>query len=405
MRDGAPIRMPSPLHARFALDPSITFLNHGSFGACPREVLEAQAAIRARMESEPVRFFVHEVGPMIDRARETIARFVGAAPEDLVFARNATQAVSTVLASLELGPGDELLTTSHVYGACKNALDHRVSRCGARVVIAEVPFPIADPSQVTEVILARVTDRTRLALIDHVTSPTGLVFPIAEIVAALRARGVETLVDGAHAPGMVPLDLEALGAAYYTGNLHKWLCAPKGCAILHVRRDRQHGLRPLVISHGTTSRRERPRLWEEFDYQGTDDPSPWICAAESLAALSSMLPGGIDAVRAHNRALALFARDRLCEELAIAHPAPDAMIGSLASVPLPAPASAPAPSSSWHVDPLGKALFETHRIEIPVFLWPAPGSRLLRIACQVYVDRADVERLIEALRAEGVLPG
>jgi len=393
--------MASSLHPLFALDPAITFLNHGSFGACPREVLEAQSAIRARMESEPVRFFVQEAGPLIDHARETIAGFVGARPEDLVFVRNATQAVSTVLASLELAPGDELLTTSHAYGACKNALEDRAARSGARVIVAEVPFPIADPSQVTDAILARTTDRTRLALIDHVTSPTGLVFPIAEIVARLRARGVETLVDGAHAPGMIALDLEGLGAAYYTGNLHKWLCAPKGSAILHVRRDRQEGLRPLVISHGATSRRARPRLWESFDYQGTDDPSPWICAPASLAALSSMLPGGIEAVRAHNRELTLFARDRLCEALSIDHPAPDSMIGSLATVPLP-PGAGPAPSSAWDVDPLARALLEEHRIEIPVFTWPAPGSRLLRIACQVYVDRADVERLLTALRAEGI---
>ena len=200
------------------------------------------------------------------------------------------------------------------------------------------------------------------------------------------------------------LDLEAIGAAYYTGNLHKWLCAPKGCAILHVRRDRQASLRPLVISHGATSQRPRPRLWEELDYQGTDDPSPWICAPTALDALSSILPGGIDAVRAHNRALALFARDRLCEVLAIAPPAPDSMIGSLAAVPLP-PSPGSASASPWEPDPLGKALFEEHHIEIPVFPWPGPGSRVLRISCQVYVDRADVERLVDALRAEGITRG
>lgn len=382
---------------RFVLDPSVTFLNHGSFGACPRSVLDAQSAVRARMEAEPVRFFLEHAPRAIDAARERMAALFGAQAEDLVFVRNATQAVSAVLASIPLAPGDELLTTDHAYGACKNALDHFAARAGARVVVARVPFPIQRAEQVTEAILGEVSARTRLALIDHVTSPTGLVFPISEIVSALRARGVETLVDGAHGPGMLPLDLDRLGAAYYTGNLHKWLCAPKGCGILHVRRDRHEGLRPIAISHGARSRRPRPRLWEEFDWVGTDDPSPWICAPDALAALESMLPGGLPELQRRNRELALFARDRLCGTLGIDPPAPDDMLGSLASVPLP-PTTGPAPASAFDVDPLWTALYTQHRIEIPVFPWPAPPERLLRIACQIYVERSDVERLCDALR-------
>lgn len=390
--------MPTAHHARFALDPAITFLNHGSFGACPRVVLEAQSMLRARMEAEPVRFFVREAPAMLDRARETIARFVGADPRDLAFVRNATQAVASVLASLPLAPGDELLTTDHAYAACRNALDHHAAKSGARVVVARVPFPLADPREVVDAVLGAVTSRTKLALIDHVTSPTGLVVPIAEIVSALRARGVETLVDGAHGPGMVALELDALGAAYYTGNLHKWLCAPKGCGILHVRRDRQEGLHPMAISHGIRSGRARPRLWEEFDWVGTDDPTPWLCAPESLAALESLLPGGMPALRERNRALALHARDRLCATLGVAAPAPDSMIGALASVPLPdRDPRDPAPGSAFDVDPIGAALFDAHSIEIPVFPWPAPPKRLIRIACQIYVGEDDVERLCDAL--------
>ena len=388
-----------PMRDRFALDASVTFLNHGSFGACPRSVLERQSEVRALMEAEPVRFFVEHAPRAIDAARERMAALVGAQPEDLVFVRNATQAVNAVLASLPLAPGDELLTTDHAYAACKNAREFFAERAGARVVVASVPFPIARATQVEEAILGAVTPRTRLALIDHVTSPTGLVFPIEAIVSALRARGIETLVDGAHGPGMLPLDLDRLGAAYYTGNLHKWLCAPKGCAILHVRRDRQDGLRPLAISHGARSRRPRPRLWEEFDFLGTDDPSPWICAPDALDALESMLPGGLAALQQQNRELALFARHRLCETLRVAAPAPDDMIASLAAVPLP-PSDAPPAPSAFDGDPLATALYHRHRIEIPVFPWPAPPARVLRIACQVYVERADVERLCDALRQE-----
>lgn len=393
--------MPSPHHDRFALDPAITFLNHGSFGACPREVLEAQSAIRARMEAEPVRFFLHEAPAMLDSARETIARLVGADPQDLVFVRNATEGVATILAARAraLAPGDELLTTDHAYAACKHALDHLAAQTGARVTVARVPFPLSDPREVTDAVLAATTPRTVLALLDHVTSPTGLVFPIAEIVAALRERGVETLVDGAHAPGMLDLDLDRLGAAYYTGNLHKWLCAPKGCAILHVRRDLAEGVHPLVVSHGLRSTRQRPRLWEEFDWTGTADPSPYLAAPAALAALESMLPGGLPALRAHNRALTLHARDRLCATLGVPPPAPDAMIGSLAAVPLP-PAAEPPRGSAFDVGPLGAALMERHRIEIPIVPWPAPPHRLVRIACQIYVGHDDVEHLCRALAQE-----
>jgi isopenicillin-N epimerase len=385
---------------RFALDPRLTFLNHGSFGACPRAVLEAQAEIRARMEADPVRFFLSEAPAAIDRARVVIARLVGARPEDLVFVRNASQAVSTVLASLRLSPGDELLATDHAYPACRNALEFYAARAGAKVVVAKVPFPLRSPEQAIDAIVSAVTARTKIALIDHVTSPTGLVMPIEAIVRRLAERGVETLVDGAHGPGMVPLDLDRWGAAYYTGNLHKWLCAPKGCAILHVRRDRQDGLHPLVISHGWTSKRPRPRLWEEFDWTGTDDPSPWMCAPIALAALESMIPGGLAALQRRNRELALWARDRLCETLGLAGPpAPDSMIAALVSVPLP-PARRPAPSSAFEVDPLWTALVERWNIQVPIFSWPAPPARLLRVACQIYVEPADIERLLEALRAE-----
>jgi len=386
----------SPLLAHFALDPEITFLNHGSFGACPRVVLERQADLRARLESEPVRFFVREAQQGIDAARERIASLLGAAPEDMVFVRNATVGVNTVLASLALAPGDELLTTDHVYGACRNALEHVAAKHGARVVVAHVPFPLASPDEVVDAVLAAAGPRTRLALLDHVTSPTGLVFPIAALVAALADRGIDTLVDGAHAPGMLPLALSQLGAAYYTGNLHKWLCAPKGCAILHVRRDRQAGLRPLVISHGATSRRPRPRLWEEFDWQGTDDPTPWICAPDALDALEAMVPGGLEGMRAMQRDLALFARRRLSETLGVAPPAPASMLAALVAMPL-SPHTPTTTDSSWAIDPLGEALFSQHRIEIPVFPFPAPPHRLIRIACQVYVDRDDVERLCAAL--------
>lgn len=390
-----------PSHAErdkglWGLDPAITFLNHGSFGACPRVVLEAQARLRDQMESEPVRFFIREHEPLLDRARTTLAAFVGANPDDLAFVPNATAGVNTVLRSLPFAPGDELVTTNHAYNACKNALDFVAERASAKVVVANVPFPIESSDQVTEAIFACLSKRTKIVLVDHVTSPTGLVFPVESIVRELARRGVDTLVDGAHAPGMVPLDMDALGAAYYTGNCHKWMCAPKGAAFLHVRRDKQPAIRPLVISHGKNSRRaDRSRFRLEFDWTGTGDPTAFFVLPEALHFIESLLPGGAPALAAHNKKTALAARRLLCDALGASPPAPDSMIGSLAAIPLP---DGGTETSPLDLDPLQDALFVRHGIEVPIVPFPAAPKRLVRVSAQIYNDVSDYEKLARALR-------
>ena len=241
------------------LDPAVAYLNHGSFGACPRAVLQRQQKWRAQMEREPVEFLVRHLAPLLDKSRRRLAELIGAQPADLAFVHNATGGVNSVLRSLEFQPGDEILVSSHDYNACRNVARYVARRTAAAVIEASVPLPIAPPEQVTEAVLRCVTARTRLALLDHITSPTALVFPIAELVRELDRRGIDTLVDGAHAPGMVPLDMERLGAAYYAGNCHKWLCAPKGAGFLHVRRDRQAAIQPPTISHGFNRPRRATR--------------------------------------------------------------------------------------------------------------------------------------------------
>jgi isopenicillin-N epimerase len=377
-----PLPSPSPFAAHWDLDPEVTFLNHGSFGACPRVVLQHQRELQAELEREPVRFLHRELEARLDPARAELAAFVGCDADDLAFVTNATAGVNTVLRSLTFAPGDDLLVTDHEYNACRNALDFVAARSGARVVVARVPFPLRDPAQVVDAVLGAATAKTRLLLIDHVTSPTGLVLPVERIVPAMAERGIDTLIDGAHAPGMLPLDLQALGVAYYTGNCHKWLCTPKGSALLYVRRDRQDRVRPLSISHGANSpRTDRSRFRLEFDFTGTVDISPWLCVPTALRFLGSLLPDGIPALQRRNRELAIAGRKRLCEALGSEPPAPESMLGSLAAVLLP-PSEAPA--GAHGLDPLQLMLWERHRIEVPVIRWPLPKLRVLRIAAQAY---------------------
>jgi isopenicillin-N epimerase len=392
-------RIAADLTRHWCLDPGISFLNHGSFGACPVPVLEEQRRLRDRMEAQPVQFLARELEPLLDAARAELAAFVGADPADLAWVANATTGVNSVLQSLALSRGDELLATDHEYNACRNALDVVAERAGATVVVAAVPFPLSSADQVVEGVLAAVTGRTRLALLDHVTSQTGLVLPIRQLVTELDRRGVDTLVDGAHAPGMLDLDLDELGAAYFTGNCHKWLCAPKGAAFLHVRRDRRERVRPLVISHGANSpRRDRSRFHLEFDWVGTADPTAVLCVPEAIRFMGSLLPGGWPELRRCNRRLALAGRDELCRSLAAAPPCPDDMIGSMAALPLP-PGAGEALDSALYTDPLQAELLERWGIEVPVIPWPAPPARLVRISAQVYNRFEEYQLLAGALNA------
>jgi isopenicillin-N epimerase len=389
----------NPRH--WLLDPKILFLNHGAFGACPRPVLEFQSEWRARMERQPLQFLVREAEQALDAARETLAQFVGTNAKDLVFVPNATSGVNSVLRSLSFERGDELLVTNHEYNACRNALDFVAQRSGARVVVAPIPFSFRDADDIIAPILARVTSRTKLALFDHVTSQTGMVLPVAKIVTALNARGVDTLVDGAHAPGMVPLNLRKLDATYYTGNCHKWLCAPKGAAFLRVRRDKQKSIRPLTISHAANSRRkDRSRFLLEFGWQGTFDPSAFLSVPEAIRFIGSLLPGGWPQVMQRNRALVLAARKILCHTLQIAEPCPEEFIGSIAAVPLPDAAKNQLPRLPFNESPLQDALRTKHKIEVPIIAWPAPPRRVLRISAQLYNSLPQYERLAAAMRSE-----
>ena len=392
------------------LDPTITFLNHGSYGACPRPVLEFQRALIAELEAEPVRFLSREFEPRLDAAREAVAAFLNADPEGLVVVPNATTGVASVLVSLRLRPGDELLTTDHEYNATLNALAGVAERAKARVVRAEIRLPIRHPEEAVEAILAHVSPRTRIALVSHITSPSGLILPIETIVRELDRLGVDTLVDAAHAPGMVPVDIAALGAAYWTGNGHKWLCGPKGAGVLFVRADRRSGIEPLVTSHGRNDpRTDRPPLWKLFDWQGTGDPSAFLSLPEAIRVVGGLDPGGWPAHMAANRRLVIEARRILDDRLGLEPIAPESMIGSMASIALPAGVATGGGDEVGAAGLVG-ALVDEDRIEVPVGPFPVmaardpgvpPRATLLRISAQRYNEPADYERLADALQRRG----
>jgi isopenicillin-N epimerase len=385
------------------LDPAVTFLNHGSYGACPEPVLEAQRVLRDRLEHEPVRFLSGDLPRLLDDARHAVARFVGADPDGLAFVPNATTGVNTVVQSLRFRPGDEILTDDHEYNATINALQAVAARDGARVIVTPIPFPSDGPGEVRDAILGAVTDRTRLVMVSHVTSVTALIFPIADLVRDLDRRGIDTLVDGAHAPGMVPVDLTALGAAYWTGNGHKWLCGPKGTGVLWVREDRRDLIHPLVVSHGANADLDgRTRYRHEFDWVGTADPTGYLTLPTAIEWMREHAPdgGGWPAVMAANHGLALEGRDRLLAALGgVPSPAPDDMLGSMATLPLPDVPDQRAATL------LQQVLERADGIQVPIGPFPVraawagdrPPAITIRISAQLYNEPADYDRLADAL--------
>jgi isopenicillin-N epimerase len=370
------------------LAPDIIFLNHGSFGACPQTVLHTQQQWRDRLERQPLQFLGSDIEDLLDYAVSEVANFVKCPADDLVFVANATTGINTILRSLHFSPGNEVLTTNHEYNACRNALDYIAALHPINVVVAEIPFPLESVEQITQAILEKVSDRTQLVLLDHITSQTGLIFPLNELVQQLRQQGIDTLIDGAHAPGMMPLNLTELGATYYTGNCHKWLCAPKGSAFLYVHPDRQPAIRPLTISHGANSpRRDRSRFRLEFDWVGTTDPSGPLSVPTAIEFMGSLLPGGWPELMERNRQLAIAARQMLCHTLDVPPPCPESLLGALAVVPLP--------DGDWLA--LHNTLLERYHIEVPIVPWGHPNGRQVRVSAQIYNSLEQYEYLANAL--------
>ena len=380
------------------LNRDMIFLNHGSYGACPRAVRSVQRHWQDTLEAAPVQFFLRTYDGAMATVRERLGAFVGADPADIALISNASLGVNAVLRSLSFEPGDEILVTNVTYPACRNAAEFVAERSGASVVMASLPFPLKEQRQLTSAILDRVTAKTKLVLLDHITSATALVMPLEALVTTLEARGVEVLVDGAHAPGQLPLNLDQLGASYYTGNCHKWMCTPKGSAFLYVRPDRQASVHPLTISHGASIDAEGvSRFRLEFDWVGTHDPSALLSIPAAIDHLGDLLPQGWSGLMQRNHALARAAQPIIADALGTEPLCPDDCFGAMVAFPLAAQAPQ-LPRGPRGLDPLAHWLWTEHRIDVPVGPVPFSERRFLRISAQLHNKLDDYRRLAEALR-------
>ena len=367
----------------WSLSPDVYHLNHGSFGAVPIEVQEKQIEWRSRWEANPTRFVYSELNDGLEESRTALAGFVGASLDGLAFVRNASLGVAAVARSIEphLEPGDEIVTTRHDYNAVRQTLEFTAARREATVRVVEVPFPIDSQGTVTRLVLDAVTKRTKLVVVDHITSPTGLIFPVEAIVSALEPD-IPVLVDGAHGPGQVPLDVASLGASWYTGNLHKWVCAPKGAAFLSTREDHIGETVPTVISHAwnAPALAGPGRYRALFDWTGTDDFTPWLVIPDVLTIVGNLEDGGWSAVMKRNHELALAARDMVCALLDIPHPAPDEMIGSMPGIPLGKDGG---DDQGVMISPLNQQLLDDG-FETLVSFWPRWPDQVLRLSAHLY---------------------
>ena len=368
------------LRDEFHLDPDFVTVNHGSFGATPKRVLAAQDRWRRQMEAQPSRFMRAELPQALRHAAGRLAEFLGAEAQDLAFVSNATEGCNAVLRSLVFAPGDEIVVLGHVYGAVRNTIQYLCDRFGTRLIEAKMPFPRLDETELVTSLNAAFTPRTRLVVIDHITSSSAMVLPLPAMIAACHSAGVPILVDGAHGPGHVDIDLTALGADYYVGNCHKWLMAAKGCAFIWARRDRRDGLHPTVISHGYGK-----GFLAEFDWTGTFDPSAYLSVTAALDFHAEL--GGAD-LRARNAELAAEAAALLAGRLGTETASGNAVAGAMALVRLPA--------SGDRATALRDGLLAAGT-DAPV--QSLAGSAWLRLSAHAYNDITDYQALAERVQA------
>jgi isopenicillin-N epimerase len=386
--------LPSNLSQQFLLDPDVVFLNHGSFGACPRPVFEAYQRWQLTLERQPVAFLDSRRGLAANLAvaRSALAEELGTTPDCLAQVTNATTGLNVVARSLDLQPDDEILTTDHEYSALEKTWAFVARKTGAKIVVVTVPMPMISATAFRDAVVAGMTERTKVLFLSHITSATALLFPIESLIAETRRRGIFSVIDGAHTPGHIPLALDALGADFYSGNCHKWMMSPKGSAFLHVRPEWHVMLDPLVVSHGWTADNKEAGVRgpfgnsafvDEIEMQGTRDPAPWLAVPSAIAFRREH---DWWSVAADCRRLAQETAARLAELTGLAPlSSPEFCAPQMVAMPIP-----PCDPTAIH-----DALVDRYNIEIPVFEWR--GHHIARLSCQGYNRREQMDLLIDAL--------
>ena len=376
--------MISNLKHQFMLDPDVTFLNHGSFGACAKPVYENLLEWQTKMEQEPVRFFDDILFDALKASRQVLGNYIGCSSNDLVYFPNPTTAVNAVARSLKLKPGDEVLSTNHIYGALDRSWKYICAEKKARFIKADIPFPIQSKDDFFTCFFSAVTDHTKVIFLSHITSMTAMKFPVEEVIQFAKEKKILTIIDGAHVPGHISLDIKKLDADIYTGACHKWMCTPKGVSFLYVRKELQKDIHPLVVSWGWES--ETPGTSEFLDWhewQGTRDMSAFLT-----------VPAAVKFLEEHNwlevarkcREQVIQTRNQFLDLLSISPPCPDSWLGQMASIPLPIE----------DADAFKKKLLDTYRIQVPVFNWE--GNIYLRYSIQAYNIKSDLEKLLSAVK-------
>jgi len=372
----------------YLLRPGMAFLNHGSFGSAPRPVFETYQRWQRELASQPVEFLGRRLHDLLATAREQLAGFVGTAADNLVFVPNATHGMNIVARSLHLAPGDEVLGTTHEYGAVERTWRFICEQSGAQYRAQHLALPVDSPEMLIDQLWEGVSERTRVIVVSHITSPTALIFPVAAICRRAAAQGILTVIDGAHAPGQIDLHLDALHADFYTGNCHKWLCAPVGAGFLYARPNRQPLLHPLVVSWGWQARNPGPSPFQDFfEWTGTADPAAYLSVP---GAITFQAQHDWPQVRAACHALAAQARQRIAALTGLEHICPDSpeWWGQMCSVPLPLSEKAAA-------EALKRDLWETYQVEAPIVEWQ--DRFFVRVSIQAYNSPADVDRLVDGL--------
>lgn len=377
----------SNLKHEFLLDPSVVFLNHGSFGATPRPVFESYQRWQLELERQPVEFLGRRANELLKGAREVLAEYLGTKSENLVYVTNATTGLNMVARSLHLHAGDEVLASDHEYGALDHTWQYLARRDGFTYVRQPIPVPVTTVENFVETFWQGVTPRTKIIFLSHITSSTALIFPIAEICNRARQQGIFTIIDGAHAPGQIPLSLDALGADFYSGNLHKWLCAPKGCAFLYARPEVQSMIEPLIVSWGwLPDQTSSTPLIDYNEYIGTRDLASFLAAPD---AIRFQQEHDWDHERAVCHQLAGETRERInsLTGLTSIHNEDDHWWGQMDVARLPA---------SVDIETLKTRLYNDFRVEVPLTEWN--GLKLIRVSIQGYNTRSDADALLNALQ-------